>query len=370
MTPSFGPGVTGWLANGLAPLLSALGVDALESPARLPWILLGTLLCAALAIRSRPAALGWPGMTEMRRAGARRTEGMPAVAGALRLGAILLLALVAARPVAIDESPPEPGRGLDLILVLDTSASMRALDTSGTAAPHDADPRASNQTRLDLAKRVVSRFARSRVADGDRVGLVVFGSSAFTQCPLTSDGGLLASALDRVDVGIAGDATALGDALALAVKRAPEAPAGLGRVIVLLTDGRSNAGRIPVEVAIQLARGARLRVHTVGIGTEGAEVPMATRAGRSDQSLRFERHDTDPKTLERIAEATGGRSFIATRADDLEAVYREIDSLERSERALPPRLRQTLRTEPLLAGVGGLVVLEIVLARILRRRTL
>lgn len=358
-----------WLAQLLAEPLSALGVDALESPGRLPWLLLLTFVCATVAMRRRPAALPWPAMSEVRRAGGRRTEVMPLVAGLFRLAALLLLALVAARPVAVDESPPEPGRGLDLILVLDTSASMRALDTSagtlGAADVHDA----FSQTRLDLAKRVVSRFATSRVAEGDRVGLVVFGSSAFTLCPLTSDGALLADALDRVGVGIAGDATALGDALALAVKRAPDSPTGLGRVIVLLTDGRSNAGRIPVEVAIDLARGATLRVHTVGIGTGGAEVPIATRAGRGDQALRFERHDTDPETLERIAEATGGRSFTATRPDDLEAIYREIDSLERIERALPPRRRQTLYAEPLLAGAGGLIGLEIVLAQILRRRT-
>lgn len=358
-----------WIAHALAGPLSVLGIDALESPGRLPWTLLLVLACAVVATRRGPPALPFPGMAEIRRAGGRRTEAMPVMAGLLRLGALVLLAGVAARPVVVDESPPEPGRGLDLILVLDTSASMRALDTSGAISDDAEAHEAFGHTRLDLAKRVVSRFATSRVADGDRVGLVVFGSSAFTQCPLTSDGALLAAALDRVDVGIAGDATALGDALALGVKRAPESETGLGRVMVLLTDGRSNAGDIPVEMAIDLARGARLRVHTVGIGTGGVEVPVATRAGRGDQPLRFERHDTDPETLERIAEATGGRSFAATRPEDLEAVYREIDSLERAERALPPRLRQSLHAEPLLAGAGGLLVLEIVLARILRRRT-
>ena len=96
---------------------------------------------------------------------------------------------------------------------------------------------------------------------------------------------------------------------------------------------------------------------------------MATRAGRRDQPLRFERHDTDPKTLEQIATATGGRTFLATRPGDLEAIYREIDSLERAERPLPPRRRQALQAEPLLAGAGGLVALEVLLAQILRRRT-
>lgn len=361
--------LSAWLAEVLGPPLSALGVDRLEEPERLPWLLAAVLVAAIWAARRPRAAIAWPGMFEARRAGARRTEWMPSIAGGIRLLALACLALVVARPLAIDESPPEPGRGLDLILVVDTSASMRALDTTATPQTEPGAAASGTDTRLDLAKRVVSRFASQRVADGDRVGLVVFGSHAFTQCPLTSDGKLLSAALDRVEVGVAGEATALGDALALAVKRAPSSATGLGRVVVLLTDGRSNAGSVPVEVAIQLASGEQLRVHTVGIGTEGHEVPMASRVSGGDQPLRFERHDTDPETLEQIAHATGGRSFLATRPGDLEAVYREIDSLERAERALPPRIRQTLAPEPLLAFAGGLLGIEILLAEVLRRRT-
>jgi Ca-activated chloride channel family protein len=240
------------------------------------------------------------------------------------------------------------------------SAAAERRDTPGAANPY--------QTRLALAKQVVSRFAGHRVAEGDRVGLVVFGSTAFTQCPLTSDGALLSSALERVDVGIAGEATALGDALALAVKRAPKSDTAAGRVVVLLTDGRSNAGSIPIEVASALAAGDNLRVHTVGIGTGGEEVAVAMRSARGEQRLRFERHDTDPETLRQIARVTGGRYFSATRSSDLRAVYREIDDFERVERPLPPRIQQTLHAEPLLATAGALVVMEILLASILRRR--
>jgi Ca-activated chloride channel family protein len=362
-----------WLTHSLhevvrAPL-AGLGIDALEAPERLPWLLGVVGLGCFWALRRPKAAIAWPGMSEALRAGARRVELAPAFALALRLGMLACLSLVIARPVAIHESPPAPGRGLDLILVLDTSASMRALDTSADPGPGEVQiSEDDTQTRLDLAKRIVARFATQRVAEGDRVGLVVFGSHAFTQCPLTSDGSLLASALRRVDVGIAGEATALGDALALAVKRAPKSDTGLGRVIVLLTDGRSNAGRVPVEVATQLAAGERLRVHTVGIGTEGVEVPVASRASRTGQALRFERHDTDPETLQRIADATGGRYFEATRSSDLQAIYRDIDALERVERSLPPRIKQTLYAEPLLAGAAALLLLEIALAGVLRRR--
>ena len=357
------------LSNGLA----ALGIDAFEAPERLPWLFGLALIGAVWALRRRPEALAWPGMPEAVRASRRPREILPKLAIGLRAAALACLILVLARPVAENESPPEPGLGLDIVLVLDTSASMRALDTSaGLEEAATADIRgvddAYTHTRLDLAARVVARFANQRVAEGDRVGLVVFGSSAFTGCPLTSDGQLLSAALARVEVGVAGEATALGDALALAVKRAPESDTAPGRVVVLLTDGRSNAGSVPVAVAIELAVAAQLRVHTVGIGTGGAEVPIAPRSGRGLRPVHFERHDTDPATLERIATATGGRFFAATHSRDLDAVYREIDALERAERPLPPRVRRTLRTEPLLAGAGALVALEIAIAGVLRRR--
>ncbi len=373
-------GLSDWLAALLDRLalsdgLAVLGIDAFEAPERLPWLFGLAGLGAVWALRQRPQALAWPGMPEARRASRRHLEIVPKLAIGLRAAALACLILVLARPVTVHESPPEPGLGLDIVLVLDTSASMRALDTSadpgdvGTAASNKLDAAdAFTHTRLDLAARVVARFASQRVSEGDRVGLVVFGSSAFTGCPLTSDGKLLSAALARVEVGVAGEATALGDALALAVKRAPESDTAQGRVVVLLTDGRSNAGSVPVAIAIELAVAAHLRVHTVGIGTGGVEVPIAPRSGRGLRAIRFERHDTDPATLERIATATGGRFFEATTSHDLEAVYREIDALERVERPLPPRVRRTLRAEPLLAGAGALVALEIAIAGVLRRR--
>src|SRR5262249_29003134 len=151
--------------------------------------------------------------------------------------------------------------GIDLLLVLDTSDSMRALDA-------EIGDRA--RTRFELAREVVARFALHRVASGDRVGLIVFGETAFTYCPLTSDGRLLRAALERVEPDMAGAATALGDALALAVKRLHGAgPAESGQLVVLLTDGRSNADHVPPEVAAGLAAQLGIRVHTVGIGGEG-----------------------------------------------------------------------------------------------------
>ena len=141
---------------------------------------------------------------------------------------------------------------------------------------------------------------------------------------------------------------------------------GAGRVVVLLTDGRSNAGAVPVDIAASIAAGEGVRVHTVGIGSAGGEVSMEREEGDPSRGRRFERHDVDAKTLERIATVTGGRFFAARRSADLEAVYAEIDALERVPRRAPPRVRRSDRLEPLLAIAGGLLILEIALARVFR----
>jgi len=348
----------------LAALWDGLGVDALAHPERLLWLLPAAVIALALALRARPGALPWPALTEARAAGARRRDGVRAVSLALRVGALAALACVLAEPVGVQRTAPEPGRGLDLVLALDASGSMRAADALVLGVP---------RSRLELARRVVTRFAATRAAAGDRVALVVFGESAFTACPLTGDGTLLTAALARVEAGIAGEATALGDALALAVKRAlhgrrapPRADPLAGRAVVLLTDGRNNAGSIPLDVAIALARSEGVRVHTVGIGATDADPPAGSASGADGRS--DVRHDVDAATLARIASATGGRFFPVRRSHELDAVYREIDALERVTRIEPPRWRRTERPEPLLALAAGCLLAEIATERVLRRR--
>ena len=348
------------MTEPLAALLRAAGVDAFERPT---WgLALIALALAAWAVgrRARPLALAWPALAEARAAGARRRDSIGQLARALRLGALVAVAAALAGPVGVHRAPPEPGMGLDLVLVLDASGSMRALD---------AQVAGEWRTRLDLARQVVSRFAARRAAKGDRVGLVVFGEVAFTQCPLTGDGELLAAALRRVGPGVAGEATALGDALALTVKRATGAPGGAaGRVGVLLTDGRNNAGAVSVDAAAALAAAEGLRVHTVAIGSAGEAVSMESDESAAGHGLRFERHDVDTAALEWIAATTGGRFFAAQRSSDLAAIYAEIDALERVARPLPPRIRHTERPEPALSLAGGLLLFEIAIARVARRR--
>ncbi len=347
-------------------LADALGVEALQRPAWLIALVPLVVAAALAALRARPACVPWAAIAEARSGGARRFDGVRGLALGLRTMALLALAAVLAGPVGLHRAPPEPGSGLDLVLVVDASGSMRALD---------AEVGGEWRTRLHLAREVVTRFATQRAAEGDRVALVVFGESAFTQCPLTSDGALLGAALERVEAGVAGEATALGDALALAVKRAlggtPARRGGgplAGRVVVLLTDGRNNAGSISLDAATALAAGEGIRVHTVAIGSAGEEVPMATGGGAAGRGLRFERHDVDSGALAQVAAATGGRFFQARRSRDLDSVYREIDSLERVPRPLPARIRHSERPEPFLALAAGCLFFEIAAARVWRRR--
>ncbi len=344
------------------------GIDGFEAPGL--GLALIALAALVLALRQRPAVLAWPAMAEARAAGARRIDLVRIASLALRAVALVAAGLVLARPVARVDAAPHEVPGLDLVLALDASASMRALDVSQEG---------ETRTRFALAGEVVARFAEKRAAEGDRVALVLFGERAFTQVPLTRDGAMLAAALRRVEPGIAGEATALGDAMVLATRRAlggtlgaqpdPAAsgsgsgPRRAGRLVVLLTDGRSNAGEVPVDVAAEVAAGAGVRVHTVGIGGTG-EVPVLS----GPRGVRFERHDLDEATLRRIAETTGGRTFLARRSADLESVYAEIAGLERVARPAAPPPQARAQATPLLALAAVGVLGELFVARVLRRR--
>ena len=349
--------------------MTLYGVEEVAMPLAGALLLSLAVLAVILGARSAPPAVPWPAVAELEAAGARRREWLRPLRLALRGLTLGALAWALSGPVEVFRGPPESREGLDIVLVLDASGSMRALDAERDGAW---------RSRLELAREVVGRFAAQRAAAGDRVGLVVFGETAFTLAPLSHDGALLTAALSRVEAGMAGEATALGDALALAVKRVaavrgrerdPDDTAGTGRgsVVVLLTDGRNNAGEVPPDLAASLARTLSVRVHAVGIGREGA-VAMAARPGAPGAGLRFERHDLDRETLSLLARSTGGRLFEAKRTEDLAAVYAEIDGLERVPRRAPPRLLRAPRPEPALALAGSLLALEILATRVLRRR--
>lgn len=232
---------------------------------------------------------------------------------------LLLLAL--ARPQAIDTHAPELEPGHNIMFAVDVSGSMRALDYSIDGRP---------ASRLDALKDALRRFLEQ--ARGVRVGAVVFADDALTLLPLTSDLTLARQLVAEIDNGLAGEKTALGDAIALGVKRlqAVDDPA---RVLVLLTDGSATGGLITPEAAAVIARAAGVRLYTVGFGRAGkvafpgspVEAPISTELLPDEDQLR------------RLAAATGGVYFKAADGESLSAVLAEIERLELARIPAPPR---------------------------------
>ena len=330
-----------WPAAELQALAAAN--VALDHPLRLAFVALALGVGLALALRRGPLRVAVPSFA------AQRSLDLAALLSfSLRALAFAALGLALAGPVGFVPARAASGSGVDLVIALDASGSMDALD--GMLEGQRA-------TRLALAKRAVADLVRRRPRD--RLGLVVFGDRAFTQCPLTMDHELLLAALERVDVGVAGDATAIGDALGLAVRRLAAAGTGPARrVVVLLTDGRHNAGQLAPITAARIALGDGVRTHAVGIGGTGV-VPFASRT--PGEPLRFEKVDLDRETLQEIARTTGGRFFHARRPDDLAQVSELIHALETSPQQAPDQLRRASLLPLVLVAALALLGLDALL---------
>lgn len=231
----------------------------------------------------------------------------------LRLLAMSLLVLALARPLFGETEEIVISEGIDIVLGLDISGSMRA---------EDFQP----DNRLKVAKDVARRFIEGR--KGDRIGLVVFASAAYTQCPLTTDYSVLLSMLGDVDFGDIKDGTAIGSAVATGVNRLREADSS-SRVMVLLTDGRSNSGTVDPITAARLAKAVGVRVHTIGAGSlDEAPFPVEDPIfGTRYVTMPVE---IDEETLREVAGITGGSYFRAHDAGALAAIYQKIDAMEKT----------------------------------------
>jgi Ca-activated chloride channel family protein len=226
----------------------------------------------------------------------------------------ILLVVAAARPERIGDDVDVPVSGRNLMLAVDLSGSMDARDFELGNRRVD---------RLTATKAVASDFLRRR--EGDRVGLILFGERAYLQAPLTLDRETVNTLLMESFIGLAGEKTAIGDAITLAVKRLHEQGAEAGeQVLVLLTDGANTAGQIEPLKAAELAAQIGLRIHTIGIGAEQMVVPSVTGLLRSVNPSA----DLDEATLTRIAQMTGGRYFRARDTTGLQEIYRLLDELE------------------------------------------
>ncbi|MDD5271407.1 MAG: VWA domain-containing protein [Methylovulum sp.] len=226
-----------------------------------------------------------------------------------------LLVVASTRPQWLGEPIEQAVSGRDLMLAVDLSGSMEAQDFFLNKEPVD---------RLTAAKAVANDFINRRV--GDRIGLILFGTQAYLQTPLTFDRKTVMTLLDEAQLGLAGDNTAIGDAIGLAVKRLGQQPEN-SRVLVLMTDGANTAGEVSPLKAAELAQAKKLKIYTIGIGAD----EMLVRSWFGNRKVNPSM-DLDEKTLIKIAESTGGRYFRARNADELDNIYRLLDKLEPIEK--------------------------------------
>lgn len=271
--------------------------------------------------------------------------------GALGAVGLALLVVALARPQRVDRRTIVEHEGIDILLVLDTSGSMEAEDYQ--MGGRDA-------SRLAVAKETIARFAEGR--PDDRLGLVVFGEEAFTQVPLTTDHEALVRFLRLVRIGMAGQrATAVGDAIAVASKRLTDLDAP-SRVVILLTDGRSNAGQVDPRQAAEAARALGVKVYTVGVGsTEGGGGGLFGLLGGRSGEL-------DEATLQAIADTTDARYFRAGDTEALEKVYETIDALETSTAEVEELTRREERFRPWATAGLALILLQFLLGGTVLRR--
>ncbi len=274
--------------------------------APVPW-LLRRLLPAAPSADARALRVPWFAAVAADRGG---WLSRPWLAGAAALVWLLLVA-AAMRPQWVGDVQSLPVTGRDLLLAVDISGSM---DTQDMVLDHTA------VNRLRVVKKVAGDFIERR--RGDRVGLVLFGSRAYLQTPLTFDTKTTATLLDEAEIGLAGRETAIGDAIGLAVKRMRE-DAAADRVLILLTDGANTAGEVKPLQAARFAAREGLKIYTVGVGADRMMVRdfFGTRVVNPSADL-------DEGTLKKIAQITGGRYFRARDTGDLEEIYKLLDKLE------------------------------------------
>jgi len=230
----------------------------------------------------------------------------------LRIAAVVLLIIAAARPQSFATGENVYTEGIDIAMVLDISGSMLAEDFK--------------PNRLEAAKNVIDNFIEGRTSD--KIGLVIFARESFTQCPLTIDYSVLRSLLKEIKSGMLEDGTAIGIAIANGVNRLKDSKAK-SKVMILLTDGVNNSGEIDPISAAQIAKEFDVRIYTVGVGTRGqAPYPFTTPFGKQYQMVPVE---IDEGTLTQIAEITGGKYFRATNNEKLKEIYNSIDELEKTK---------------------------------------
>jgi Ca-activated chloride channel homolog len=243
------------------------------------------------------------------------------ILSAIRLLAIGLLIVALARPQMGNSTTSIKASGIDILLAVDVSGSMQAMDFTLNGSPAD---------RLDVVKSVVDQFIDAR--PNDRIGLVAFARRPYLVSPLTLDHDWLRDRLDSLSIGMIADGTAIGSAIGAGVNRLRNEHAK-SRIMILLTDGMNNAGKVPPLIAAEAAAALKIKIYTIGAGTRG-EAPMPIVDSFGNRRLVQAKVDIDEDTLTKVAQITGARYFRATDTRSLKEIYNEINKMETTTRTI------------------------------------
>ena len=284
------------------------------------FLLILAVIPAAVFYRGRKPmvpAMGMPTTGPLRHVQGSTALKLHWIVPVLKYTAFALLVIALARPQWGTRRVNVLTEGINIILAVDLSESMAALDFK-------RDGKIVN--RLEAVKGVIRDFIGRRT--GDRIGLVVFGTHAYTQVPMTRDYDTITTILDRLKIGSAGKNTAIGDAIGISLKRLKDVKS-ISNVIILLTDGRSNTGELPPLQAAGIAAEKQVKIYTIGVGSRG-RVPFLVNHPLFGQRYIYQQVDIDEDTLKAIAEKTGGTYFRAEDTQGLENIYATIDRMEKT----------------------------------------
>jgi Ca-activated chloride channel family protein len=273
----------------------------------------------------------------------------------MRWLAVALFIVALARPQLGQGGKQIKASGVDIVVALDLSGSMASEDFVLNGEPVN---------RLAIAKEVLRKFIAKRT--NDRIGLIAFAGRAYTAGPLTLDHDYLIQNLERLNIGIIEDSTAIGSALSAAINRLRDVPS-ISKIVILMTDGQNNAGKVPPLTAAEAAQTLGMKVYTIGVGTRGtARMPVTDQFGR--RVYVTQPVDIDEDTLRKIAQRTGGKYYRADSSETLKAIYADIDRLEKTEVTVKKYERfQDIFEYAALPGLV-LLLLEVILSQTVWRK--
>lgn len=303
----------------------------------------------------RPVAVRMPSTEDAIHVGARPRSKIGGFLAFIGLLAFALLIVALARPRHGKGSSEIEASGIDIVLTLDVSGSMEALDFKLEG---------KQVNRLEVVKNVVGKFIGQR--PNDKLGMVAFAGRPYLVSPLTMDHEFLSKRLEGVKMGQVEDGTAIGSAIASAVGHLRDSTAK-SRIIILLTDGVNNSGAVNPLTAAEAAKALGIKIYTIGAGTRG-EAPVPVRDAFGRPHLRMEKVEIDEEMLREVATATGGQSFRATDTGSLEKIYESINQLEKTTRKLKKYQQYDELYLWFLAPGLGLLLLELVLSQTRFRR--